>query len=187
MHLVFWKRLEPEGHDACSFAETRNGWTIEGTALFEHDDGAAVLTYRLLCDRRWSSLGASVSGWIGRNKVELLIERAAGGRRWNVCGRDDPALAGLEDIDLGFTPASNTSAIRRLNLAEGEEAQSVAVWLDAEDWTVKPLRQTYRRIGGNAYDYESPVHGYRATLLVDDFGAVEEYPGLWSRVAQREG
>ena len=99
--------------------------------------------------------------------------------RWSVNGGDDNALAGLEDIDLGFTPASNTNAIRRLNLAEGEEAESVAVWLDTEDWNVKPLRQSYCRVGGSAYDYKSPMHDYRATLLVDDFGAVREYPGLW--------
>lgn len=185
MHMVFWKRLELEGHDACRFAETRDGWTIEGTAVFEHDYGAAALTYRLLCDKHWSSRKASVRGWVGENTVELLVERASDGS-WSVNGRNNDALAGLEDIDLGFTPASNTNAIRRLNLPEGEEAESVSVWLDTEDWNVKPLHQWYRRIGGNAYDYESPMHDYRATLLVDEFGAVQEYPNLWTMLDRRK-
>lgn len=177
-HQVLWKRQGLEGHDACRFAETREGWTIEGMAVFEHDGGAAALTYSLLCDKQWSSQMATVRGWVGESEIELLIERASNGD-WSINGRNDRALTGLEDIDLGFTPASNTNAIRRLSLTEGEEAKLVAVWLDAEDWKVKPLRQSLRRIGGNAYDYESPMHDYRATLLVDDFGAVQDYPGLW--------
>lgn len=182
--MVFWKRLGLEGHDACRFAETHVGWTIEGTAVFEHDGGAAALTYRLLCDKQWSSRTATVRGWVGENDVELLIERARNGG-WSVNGSKDDALAGLEDIDLGFTPASNTNAIRRLNLTEGEEAELVAVWLDTEDWNVKPLHQSLHRIGRNAYDYKSPLHDYRATLLVDDFGAVQKYPGLWVALDQR--
>lgn len=163
----------------CRFRQTRDGWAIEGTAVFEHDRGAAALTYSLFCDKRWSSQKASVRGWASKNEIQLLIERTSNGS-WNVNGSNDTAFAGLEDIDLGFTPASNTNAIRRLNLKEGEEAESVAVWLDMEDWSMKPLRQSYRRIGANAYDYESRMHEYRATLVVDDFGAVQEYPNLWA-------
>ena len=72
------------------------------------------------------------------------------------------------DIDLGFTPASNTNAIRRLNLSRDEAADTIAVWLDTGDWTVKSLRQSYRRGNGDTFDYISPQHDYRATLIVDD-------------------
>lgn len=179
MHIVFWKWLQTEGHDLCRFHETSEGWTIEGTAVFDHPGGAVALTYKLVCDKRWFSQMASIRGWVGKNEISLLIARAGQGR-WSVNGSIDDALTGLEDIDLGLTPASNTNAIRRLNLAEGEEAETVAAWLDTEDWTVKPLLQSYRRVGDRAYDYASPLHNYRATLTVDDFGAVREYPGLWA-------
>lgn len=181
MHVVLWKRLGLEGHDICRFARNHDGWMIEGTAIFEHGGAAAVLTYKLFCDKKWASRAASVSGWVGVNEIDLLIERA-GNAKWNVNGSHDNALTGLDDIDLGFTPASNTNAIRRLNLAEGDNANSAAVWLDTEDWSVKPLHQSYCRSGRNSYDYESPSHDYQATLIVDDFGAVREYPALWMMV-----
>lgn len=111
----------------------------------------------MVCDRAWSSLKATVAGWVGQKSIELLVERESE-ESWSINGRVVEALTGLKDIDLGFTPASNTNAIRRLNLAEGDEARSVAVWLDTEDWTMKPLTQTYRRIRKNAYDYTSPQH-----------------------------
>jgi hypothetical protein len=53
---------------------------------------------------------------------------------------------GLLDVDLGFTPASNTNAIRRLDLGIGETTETIAVWLDTADWTVKPLTQSYERL-----------------------------------------
>ena len=178
MHTVLWHRLDAEGHDACRFSETTDGWTIEGAAVFRHDGQAASLAYRLVCDRQWESRHASVAGWIGNRDLQILIERD-GGDGWLVNGSWRHTLNGLKDIDLGFTPASNTNAIRRLNLSEGKKAESVAVWLDTEDWSVKPLRQSYRRSGKDAFDYASPEHDYRATLGVDDFGAVTVYPGLW--------
>lgn len=183
MHSVLWKRLDQEGHDACRFVETVDGWTIEGAAVFEHDGQAANLAYRLVCDRNWASVQATVAGWIGVNEFRLDIEHD-GDDGWSISGKKAQALTGLKDIDLGFTPASNTNAIRRLNLSNGEEAESVAVWLDTDDWTVKPLRQSYRRTQNNAFDYASPQHDYRATLMVDDFGAVTEYPGLWVMLHQ---
>ena len=75
--------------------------------------------------------------------------------------------------------AETTEAIRRLNLSEECNSGSMAVWLDTEDWKMKPLPQTYNRIGRNAYDYSSPTQDYRATLRVNDFGIVIEYPDLW--------
>lgn len=179
MHTVLWKRLDQEGLDACRFTQLDDSWVVEGCAVFDHSGRVASLTYRLICDSGWRSLRATVSGWIGVRNIALLMDRE-GTDTWRIDGSFREDLTGLQDIDLGFTPASNTNAIRRLSLDEGCEAESIAVWLDTEDWTVKPLRQTYGRLGKHAYDYASPLHNFRATLTVDDFGAVVDYPGLWA-------
>ncbi len=183
MQTVVWKRLDSEGHDACRFVKTVTGWTIEGSAFFEHAEQAVNLAYRLVCDRQWESLQASVVGWIGKTEFRMDIEREDDGS-WCINGKKNNALTGLKDIDLGFTPATNTIAIRRLNLSTGNEAETVAVWLDTGDWTVKPLRQRYRRTQNHGFDYESPQNGYLAPLVVDDFGAVTEYPELWVMLYQ---
>lgn len=74
MHTVLWRRLDQQGHDACRFTPTAQGWTIEGTAVFEHKGTAANLAYRLFCDRSWQSRSASVSGWIGDRPLDLTLE-----------------------------------------------------------------------------------------------------------------
>lgn len=182
IHL--WRRLDTPGHDACRFRHDGLGWVIEGSAVFRHAGGIAALSYRLRCDDAWASRSTSVQGWIGAEPLAIEIARTEGADGvwgWTVDGQDRPELAGLADIDLGFTPATNANAIRRLGLSVGEAADSVAVWLDDTDWSVKPLPQSYRRVAVDGYDYTSPLHHFQARLVVDDSGAVVDYPGLWTR------
>tara|TARA_B100000378_G_scaffold240509_2_gene208894 strand:+ start:240 stop:827 length:588 start_codon:yes stop_codon:yes gene_type:complete len=183
MHIVLWRRLDREGHDVCRYSEISDGWNFEGVAVFDHAGSAANLSYSVSCDRDWRSRSAAVSGWIGETVFNLAIEREHAAN-WRVNGTIDPALAGLDDIDLGFTPASNTNAIRRMNLSEGAGTDCVAVWLDTEDWAVKRLPQSYHRIGQRTFAYVSPQHDYRATLVTDEFGVVVEYPGLWTAISR---
>lgn len=179
-----WRRLDMPGHDACRFLHDGLGWVTEGSAVFAEDGRVATLSYRLRTDDDWVSRSASIHGWIGAEPLAIEIARTKGANGtwgWTVDGREVPELAGLSDIDLGFTPATNTHAIRRLGLAKGEEGATTAVWLDTDDWQVKPLPQTYRCAGTGIYDYSSPLHDFHARLIADDFGAIVEYPGLWRR------
>ncbi|MFQ6756511.1 putative glycolipid-binding domain-containing protein [Cereibacter sphaeroides] len=182
MHTILWRRLDGPGHDACRWQREGGGWSLEGMAVFEAEGVAAALSYRLDCGPEWASRSARVAGWIGARRFDLRLDRQADGR-WRIDGCPDAALDGLLDIDLGFTPATNTNAIRRMGLGLRAEAETVAVWLDTEDWKVKRLPQSYSRSDEQSYLYASPQHGYRATLLVDRFGAVVRYPGLWHACA----
>lgn len=178
MHTVLWKRLDREGRDACRFLQVRGMWVIEGNAVFDHGTDLASISYHLVCDSRWESIEASVKGWVGSLDLDIFMQRTKGGN-WCVNGNILEDMAGLKDVDLGFTPATNTNPIRRLCLRQGEEIEITAVWLDTDDWTVKRLPQRYRRTCETAYDYSSPLHDFRATLRVNSFGVVTEYPDLW--------
>lgn len=175
-----WRRLDTVGHDACRYIGDELGWLIEGCAVFAEAGQVATLSYRLRCDAAWNSRSASINGWVGNEVLAIDIVHGSG-NRWSVNGQDMPMLAGLSDIDLGFTPATNTNAIRRLDLAEGAKGETVAAWLDTADWQVKPLRQTYQRVNATQYDYAAPLQDFRARLTTDAFGAVVDYPGLWRR------
>lgn len=178
MHTILWKRLDREGHDACRFMQVHDKWVIEGNAAFDHGPDFASIAYRLVCDSAWVSVEASVKGWVGSHDLDIFIQRTGAGS-WSVNGNIREDMAGLKDVDLGFTPATNTNAIRRLGQRQGEWVETTAVWLDTDDWIVKRLPQSYRHAHETAYDYISPLHDFRATLKVDSFGAVTEYPGLW--------
>jgi hypothetical protein len=176
--FVIWRRLDVHGMDACRFLSGSEGWIISGTAIFIEDGTAARLDYEVTCGDDWGTRTASVSGWFGDTQVSHSIERTDTGG-WRMNGAPVKGASGLLDIDLAFTPATNTTAIRRLDPQAGQEVETTVLWLDTADWTLKPLLQVYRRKSASVLAYASPEHGYRADVTVDDFGVVEGYPGLW--------
>ncbi len=175
-HAVLWRRLDEPGHDACRIEQMKGGWLIAGAAAFRHGSAPAWVAYRLRCDAGWRTLGSEAEGFVGR-PIRFQVSRTDG--RWLIDGALQPAFDGLEDVDLGFTPATNVLPIRRMKLAVGEQAPVEAVWFDVEDGCFKRLPQHYARLTADNYRYRSPQHGYEAVLRVDPFGCVIDYPRLW--------
>jgi hypothetical protein len=178
---VIWKRLDDSGMDACRYRQQADGWIVEGSAVFTVHREITRLSYRLHCDREWNSVSANVRGWVGKRDIAIDLRRTCEGG-WSVNDRPIHNVDGLLDVDLGFTPATNTNAIRRMRIVIGREIENTAVWLDTADWRIKPLTQIYERRSATTYAYASPLHGYSAILEVDDFGLVVAYPDLWEAV-----
>ena len=176
---IFWRRLDGPGHDACRLERDDAGWLINGMAVFREEGKASALRYQVRSTEDWVTREARISGWSGADPIDLVVEHLAGDK-WRMNGTHIGAVKGCKDVDLGFTPATNTLAIRRLDLAPGAHAETTAAWLDPADWTLKPLTQTYTRSGDATYDYTSPAHGFEARLTVDAHGLVSDYPGLWT-------
>ena len=89
-------------------------------------------------------------------------------------------LFGAEDVDLEWTPATNTLAIRRLDLEVGQSAEVVAAHVAFPAHEVRRRRQRDTRLTATTYRYESG--DVTVDLIVDDQGVVQEYPNGW-RVA----
>jgi hypothetical protein len=85
------------------------------------------------------------------------------------------------DIDLGFTPATNTLPIRRLALGIGESARVRSAWLRFPELRLEPLEQVYTRQAERSFRYRSLVDGelFIARLDTDMLGWVIRYEGLW--------
>jgi hypothetical protein len=173
-----WVRLDVRGSDACELTPDGAGWRLFGTAEFEDPRGDARLAYAVSADSAWRTVGGTVQGTVGRSRVAVSIERGARGD-WTLNGRSVPALRGIVDLDLGFTPATNLFPLRRLALRPGEGANAEAALLDEATWTLRRLRQRYERRGETGWWYESPDAEYAALLQVNPDGFVVDYPGLW--------
>ena len=183
---ILWRRLDSPGHDACRLETRARGWSIEGAAAFRLDGTPAGLTYHLACDPEWRTEHARVRGWIGARAVEFSIERI-GGDEWRL---DDVGVPGLEscvDLDLGFTPATNLSQLRRIGLAEGRAADVPVAWFDVSTGRLTELRQRYERRSATDYWYVADAFDYRAVLEVDPAGFVLRYPGLWEAEGIMQG
>ena len=86
------------------------------------------------------------------------------------------------DVDLSFTPATNTLPVRRLSLGIGEEVEIEVAWLVWPELALRAVRQRYARL--SEYRYRYTQDDFVAEIVVDDEGLVLEYEGLWRAIAK---
>ena len=96
-------------------------------------------------------------------------------------------LDGCHDVDLGWTPATNTVPIRRLGLEVGETASITAAWVRFPELDVVASEQRYTRLGNDRWQYRSGDYDYE--LVTDETtGLVLSYgDDLWRAVATSFG
>jgi hypothetical protein len=173
---VTWQWLMRSGSERFEMTRGADGWTLRGTI-----DCGAQATYEISCDSGWLTRAAHVEivDDAGRRAIELT---AANGR-WRVDGAEAPHLDGCLDIDLGWSPSTNTLPIRRLNIPIGGRSGILTMaWVRFPQLTVEPMRQEYERIAERQYVYTSRDGSFRATVEVDGEGVVVDYEGIWRKV-----
>ena len=181
MASVLWARIGEPGQEVCTI-ETEPGLVLAGTVVTALDGQPTSVAYVVATDPQ-SGVTRTVDvemRWAG--SVRTLSLRHGDEGHWWVNDRHDPTLDGLDDVDLGVTPATNTLPIRRLGLAVGDSGTITAAWVRFPQLTVTPLAQRYTRLAVDRYLYESLASGYRAHLTVDAKGGVQSYEGAWRRV-----
>ena len=195
---VLWQHISEPSLERFELrpAHDHDGWRFTGLLLLAVDSEPACIRYSVALDSEWTTRCALVSLGVGIepavHSLRIAVDKE---RRWWIdrrtkigrgesAGEQVPALHGLVDIDLGFTPATNTLPIRRLSLAIGQAADVTAAWVRFPELTVEPLSQRYIRLGERKYRYESRGGAFTAKLEVDDAGLVVRYEGGWERVAE---
>jgi hypothetical protein len=178
---IGWRSLHRPGTDRCVLEATASGARLVGRAEYTVEAGAVRLDYRVECDRAWRSVAGRVEGVLAGRFVAFDLLRTNEGR-WMMNGAPVPAVTGCLDLDLGFTPATNLLALRRLDLSVGQAASAPAAWLDVDRAALTELPQRYERRSAATYWYAAPSAGYEALLEVDASGFVTRYPGLWEEM-----
>ena len=190
LRAVLWQGIFRPGAEWCELARTGDGWRLSGTALIALDGSPSTARYAIDLAPDWSTREARIGARAGVEERERSLHLRADNGEWRIeresatAHRDDPdSVRGLIDIDLGFTPATNTLPIRRLAPAVGGSVNVTALWVRFPELTIEPLPQRYTRLGETRYRYESAGGAFVAELEVDDLGLVVSYEGGWRRIA----
>jgi hypothetical protein len=178
--LTRWRRLDVPGSEEARVERAGAGWRLTGEISVEEAGVTARLRYVVECDEGWRTRSAVIAGEAGGHPVGFALA-ADGAGNWAEGGAPVPELAGALDIDLGFTPATNTLPIRRLALAVGESAAVRSAWLRFPELRLETLEQMYTREAEYRFRYEALVDGepFVARLDTDALGRVLRYEGLW--------
>lgn len=190
--VVLWQRLDQPGLERCVLAARDDGWRLSGTVLLAEAGVPLAIVWSVDVDAAWRTTGARIDiQGAERDTFVVAVEQSDRDRRCRLArGRGDdlgpatlmPAADGRIDIDLGFTPATNTLPIRRLDPPPGAGADVTAVWFRWPERRFEPLVQRYERRAPDRWRYLSAT-GFEADLTVDDLGLVVDYGEIWRRVA----
>lgn len=195
---LVWRRLDTAGAEHAVVDDSR-GLHARGTIV-----AAApvpyTLRYEIRTDEAWTSVSLAATaegdGWqrtvnlqraVGQWRVTAGeqgdLDRAltaAGRARLLLPGAEDPdTLAPALDVDLGFSPLTNTLPIRRLGLLgapSGTATTITAAWILVPSLTVVAAQQSYAVRAAGTIRYSSGT--FAADLTVDADGYVRDYPGL---------
>jgi len=176
-----WQWLQSTGLERFELVRAADDWIFRGTILTLTADTAAEAKYEIVCDHSFRTKSASISLVDSNGERRLKIEQQNG--RWFENGRENQSVSGAIDIDLGWSPSTNTLPIKRLKLEIGQSSgEFVAAWVRFPELTLQPLSQEYLRLADRQYRYSSRGGAFVANLTVDDDDLIMEYEGFWLRV-----
>jgi uncharacterized protein len=178
-HVVWRRSSDLQTIEWCTLTEGPSENLLEGLIVGASIDLPLRIEYRIVCHSRWQTSIVDVRQQYGREETLLVLVRDSTGA-WVRNGQPMPTLGGCTDVDLGFSPSTNTLPIRRLALAAGQSETIKAAWVLFPDLEVQASAQTYTRISDQNYRFASG--DFAAELGVDAAGLVTDY-WEWQRIA----
>jgi hypothetical protein len=176
-----WQWLQSPGLERFEFSRNGDERIFRGTILTVANDIPAEARYEITCDGSFRTRRANISILDSSGARSLKIEAQNG--RWFENGRENQTVKDALDIDLGWSPSTNTLPIRRLKLQVGQTSgEFMAAWVRFPELTLQPLPQEYVRLADRQYRYSSRSGAFMANLLLDEDDVVLDYEGFWQRV-----
>jgi hypothetical protein len=158
----------------------QDGYRFAGNTLIRHEGIRVEIVYVVEARPDWSTRSAR----IGIPALATLFEVEVSPQgRWVIDGEHRADLDGAVDIDLGWTPATNTLPIRRLSVETGVPVATRVGWLKWSELVFMKAEQSYARHGVGRWTYASG--NFSAGLVVDELGVVIDYgdPPIWRAVS----
>lgn len=183
-----WRSLDGNKFEHVLVKSNEEGFLADGLMVHIDADTSFRLRYHIQCDSAWQVRQVKLQR-LDESDQQLILNSDGIGNWVNKDGARIEALDGSRDIDIYFSPFTNTLAIRRLALQEGKSAQTQVVFISVPELSFSIARQQYTFIkdsGENGlYEYESLTSGFKTRLPVDRDALLLEYPGFFERIWSR--
>jgi uncharacterized protein len=175
---ILWQRLDTPGLEWCHASPSPTGGRLEGIALVDWRGVPYRLGYTIELDVAGRTLRVGLVCRDGAKEAVLQVESDGSGA-WKLGGRPIFTSPDSLDVDLGFSPLTNSLPIWRLrgSLPVGQSREISVAWVLFPELDVVMGRQTYERLGERIWRYRSS--GFEAQLEVGEDGLVDRYADLW--------
>lgn len=182
---ILWTGREYYSLENCLIHSTENGSEINSVIIGTYESKIYRVEYKIKTNENWETVFFEIKSQHS-NKTEHLKFESDGKGNWYRDNKKVNQYNRCIDIDIPLTPFTNTLPIKRLNLEQGEEQQIYVMYVDILEGQIKPVHQKYTRLSQTEYQYENVPNDFEAKITVDDFGLVNDYPGLFVRKAIQE-
>jgi hypothetical protein len=183
--VVQWSDWEGNGLEHCSFSVNNDHSVLEG-ALVGTRHGHYGAYYFVRTDGLLRTREVRVD-YVAGPRMHVRVDE--NGDWFDLIeNRAIASLAGCHDVDIGVTPATNTLAIKRLNLQANTSQDIVVAYVPLlaqvdGKFLPRPARQRYTCLRlDQRYLYEGIFRGFAAELELDEHGLVLDYPETFRRV-----
>jgi hypothetical protein len=181
-HHVIWHCSRLASSEHASLLEHQDGYRSRGIVVLPREGIPCHIDYEVVPDAHWSAR-AGIATVTTPTQVRRIELRSKGAGQWELDGTSAPQLDGCGEIDLGWTPATNTGPIRRLGLEVGQTASITAAWVRFPELDVVASEQRYTRLAHDRWRYQSGNYDFE--LVTDEAtGLVVTYGNdLWRAAA----
>jgi uncharacterized protein len=180
-----WQRPDLPALEVCRFRQSHEGFSFDGSVIACAENNPVEISYAVSCSPDWLTRDTLIVARRGSQLRTLELLRNDDGQ-WSCNDQHLEGMDGLVDVDLGFSPCTNTLPIRRFELAIGEVRELTAVWVRFPDLAILPLPQKYTRLDEHRYQYSSRDGSFTAELETDELGLVVNYGSWWHRIATHD-
>jgi hypothetical protein len=199
---LLWRRLDAAGAEQALLDDRAGrlharGTMVAGTPLplscryeLYTDDSGATARFEATAEGPGFVRSVRLERATGRWRVTASEQgnldaalRRAGRAAVGQPGSDDPGrLNNALDVDLAYSPLTNTMPVRRLGLLNAEPGTSRTIdvaWVLLPSLEVVDSRQNYTVVGNGKLTFTSG--SFTAEITLDAEGYVTHYPGLAER------
>src|SRR5260370_5697660 len=140
---ILWQGLISPSMERFTVGASNAGFEFSGLILQAHEESPYVVQYGIEVDAAWRTRKVEVELEYGGHRHLSLTTDGEG--NWSRDGQRLDDVAGCIDIDIVWSPPTNTLPIRRLRLAPGETKSPAAAWLRFPSLEAHRLPQTTNR------------------------------------------
>lgn len=164
VYEILWHCSLLASSEQASLIEMEEGCRLRELAALPLRGEPCHIDYDVLCDPDWIPKSCRVNV-VFSARVRTRELRRDGIGRWEHNGTPAPDLESCSDIDLGWTPATNTIPIRRLELEVGDTASIRAAWVRCPVLDVVANQQHYTRMSRDRWRYRSDDYDFELVTM----------------------
>jgi hypothetical protein len=157
-----WRRLDLQGTTVVAVAARSDEIVVRSVETCAEDGRVWAAMAITLLDGDWGHLRTDVTVVDAHGSRDLVV--------------DD--LAGCDVLDLAGNPFTNAFVLRRPHIPDDVEV--LASYVETPSLEVRPLRQRYRRLDAERWEYADETGAF--VMVVDGDGVVVDYEGLAIRL-----